>query len=396
MVSARKSPFVVDSGAEISAGGCAPPLTVQGLLQRFYPDFAQGRHLDEHVHRVLWRLRYCRTARLGGYRYDCRTCGYSARLYQSCRDRHCSVCQGKKRHAWAERVGAALLPTPHFQVVFTLPAELRAICQAYPRETYDALFRASSETVLALAKTRWKATPSILSVLHTWSRALTYHPHVHLVVSAGGLRDDGTWHAANPKFMFDVRAMRRLFRGKFLHALKKLDLPLSPAQRVQLGDARDRAHAKRWVVHVETPEGRGADTLVRYLARYVNQMAISDHRLVACDGETVTFRTRGSETVTLAGVEFVRRLAQHVLPKGFKRSRPSGLLATPNRARLAQARALLGGAPVALSVDDDEDELPEDVVVLLSLLRGDCPCCRQRLQISGLPPDYRLRLRGPP
>jgi hypothetical protein len=189
--------------------------------------------------------------------------------------------------------------------------------------------------------------------------------------------------------------MRRLFRGKFLAMLAELDLPLSPAQKAALRRARSKAAQKRWVVYVEAADGRSPHGLVRYLARYVNQMAISDHRMVSMSADTVTIRTRGSETITMSGTEFVRRFAQHVLPKRFKRVRSYGLLATRLRPRLEQARRVLSDGEAA-TVEPAEEELPEPVKELLAVLRFECPCCHGRLFVTGVPPQYPNTARGPP
>lgn len=273
-------------------------------LRRFAPLFLRGR-VPRSTRSTLGALLDCRTAALRGHRYRCEDCDYVGVLYNSCGNRNCPQCQGPRRHRWLEQQQRLLLPTPHFQVVFTLPAELRPIARQYQREVYDALLRASSDTVLALAKTRWGAMPAILSVLHTWARDLSFHPHVHCVVSGGGLTDDDRWVAA-PDYLFAVRVLGSLFRGKFLAELSRLRLPLDRDERIALSRARSKAARKSWVAYVEAPQGRDPEQMVKYLSRYVYQTAISDHRMVAVTDETITFRTRGDKTRTLRGDAFVR------------------------------------------------------------------------------------------
>lgn len=267
---------------------------------------------------------------------------------------------------------------PHFQVVFTLPAELRGIAKMWPREVYDVLFQASQLTLQKLAATRWDATLGILAVLHTWTRELKFHPHVHCVVTGGGLTQDGGWVHADRDFLFPVAAMRRLFRGLFLSLLAKRGLPLEAKQRRQLRSARRH---KNWVVYVEAPEDRDPAHLVKYLARYVYQTAISNARMVAVSEYGVTFRTRGDAVTTLPGVEFVRRFGQHFLPPRFRKIRAYGLLAPGARARLAMARHVLTETAPA----DDAPAPPGLVEGLVAVGAHRCPTCGDPLRVQLIP-----------
>lgn len=381
-----------------------PRPTVQRALTRFWRRYAGGRDVGEHRFLVLWRLRACRTAQLGGYRLSCPDCDEHVYLYQSCHDRHCPTCQGPRRHAWAEKMSRLLLPVPHYQVVFTLPDVLWPIYRQFPAELYVVHLKAAAETVLELAERRWGATPSVLSVLHTWNRRLEFYPHVHCVVSAGGLREDGTWYAHGTTFLWDRKSLGRLFRGKFLAKLRDLDLPLSPEARVALKEARSRSMETEWYTYVEKPQGRPSEHVLRYLAQYVHGIAISDHRILAMDDATVTFRVRGEETLTLPGEEFVRRFALHVLPKGFRKTRTSGLLGSSCRARLEAARRAVSrvavpepteGPVVAEEVDEEQEDDALGLVVLAVDGRDRCPHCQRPWTRAAVPPD-RDHLRGPP
>lgn len=378
--------------------------TVQEALTRFWPGFAAGRSVEEQSFLVLWRLRACRTPRLGGYKFSCDGCGYTTHLFQSCRDRHCPTCGGPRRHAWAEKMSRLMLPVPQYQVVFTLPDVLWPIMARFPREVYDVLLKAASETVLDVAAQRWRATPSVLSVLHTWNRKLEFYPHVHCVVSAGGLRDDGTWYAHGTKFLFDRKTLGRRFRGKFLSKLAALGLKLTPAELGELKAARSRSMLTDWYTYVEAPEGRPSEHMLRYLAQYVHGIAISDHRMLGMDEATVTFRVRGEETLTLRGAEFVRRFALHVLPKGFRKTRMSGLLASGSRGRLELARQQILGmpepvvpeeAPVADEDDAEDVEVEDEPVEFFVAALRCCPCCGRRWSPVWVPPDP-AHARGPP
>jgi Putative transposase/Transposase zinc-binding domain len=355
------------------------------------------RRVRKSTRSTLGTLLACRTPALRGHRYKCEDCDYVGVLYNSCGNRNCPQCQGPRRHRWLEHQQQLLLPTAHFQVVFTLPAELREIAWQYQREVYDALLRAASDTVVALAKTRWGAMPAILSVLHTWSRDLSFHPHVHCVVSGGGLTDDDQWVAA-PDYLFAVQVLGRLFRGKFLAELARLRLPLGCDERIALSNARSKAARKSWVAHVEAPQGRDPEQMLKYLSRYVYQTAISDHRMVAVTDETVTFRTRRDQTRTLRGEAFVRMLAQHFLPKGFRRVRHSGLLAPGRRPRLAIARARLDPMPPPPPPEPSGDDDTAAVDPIEPVVRR-CPVCGGLLRLELFEPPRQLDLplpRGPP
>jgi hypothetical protein len=315
-------------------------------------------------------------------------------LYNACGDRHCPQCQGGRRVRWAESQQALLLPVAHFQVVFTLPEELRAIARQFPRVVYDTLFGAAAETLRKLAATHLQATPSILAVLHTWSRELNYHPHVHCVVSAGGLTEDDAWVSADLHRLFEHRALQRLFRGLFLVKLNRLGLPLDRVQRGALPQARRRAAMRDWVVWTEAPNERDPRHLVKYLARYVYQTAISDHRIVGMDASTVTFRTRGPSTVTLPGVEFARRYGLHVLPRGFRRVRHYGLLAAGARRRLALARDILEHVQ---PLPEKREAPPSPAAPLFD--RCHCPVCGERMYVLPIDRDPAFDptlARGPP
>lgn len=355
-------------------------------LRRFAPAWLDGGQGCTHVRSTLSLLLKCRTAALGGHRYECDHCGYAVSRYYSCRNRHCSQCQGLRRRRWAEAKEALLLPVPHFQVVFTLPDELRPIARRFQREIYNVVLRASSETLHKLAAVHWSATPAILAVLHTWARNLSFHPHVHCVVSAGGLAADGGWVAADPDFLFPVAAMKRLFRGIVLARLTQLELPLSRPERIALRNARRAAARKSWSLRVESPRGRDRGHLVRYLARYVYQTAIDDRRILRVHGDRVTFRTRGASTVTLSGHEFVRRFSLHILPKRFRRIRQYGLLAPGQRPRLELARQIAThlAEPRPVVARADPVSTPTALAPSAAGLSCPCPVCRTPLRVRRL------------
>ena len=285
----------------------------------------------------------CRTAALGGHKDKCVDCQYEAPIsYNSCRSRSCPKCQAQARRRWLEAQQRDLLNTNYFHVVFTVPHELNPLALTTPKRFFDLLFQASSQTLLEVAADpkRLGAEIGFLSILHTWSQNLLAHHHVHCVVPAGGLSaDHRRWiHTNHPLFLLPTPVLRTVFRNKFLDGLRQL-------YRKGLLDCRGPAadfcdHAwfeqmaamlgnKRWFVYAKPPFGGPAHVL-RYLGRYTHRIAISNHRLLAFDGQRVTFRWRdyahGSKQrlMTLDSDEFLRRFFLHVLPKGFVRIRRYG------------------------------------------------------------------------
>ncbi len=315
--------------------------------------------------RVLRNIAACRTAALGGHVDACSRCGHERISYNSCRDRHCPKCQASRRAKWlAERI-ERILPTPYFHVVFTVPDDLHPLALRNRKVVYRILFEAASRTLLTVARDRRHlgAEIGVTAVLHTWGQNLLLHPHLHCVVTGGGLSLDGThWRPSRPRFLAPVKVLGALFRGKFLAALQhaydagELELKGSTARLsdpVAWAALRDQLYRKGWVVYAKPPFG-GPEHVFRYLGRYTHRVAISNQRILDVTDDDVTFalkdyRNRAKRTrMTLTGVEFLRRFLLHVLPKGFVRIRHYGLCASRNvRSKLAIARRLLRGPSTA-------------------------------------------------
>jgi len=351
--------------------------------------------------RVLQAIRCCRTSALGGHIDACPRCDERAISYNSCRNRHCPKCQAQARQRWLSAREQEVLDVPYFHVVFTLPHALKRLCERNPKVLYNLLFRVSAQTLLEVAANpkRLGAKIGFLSILHTWGQNLTLHPHIHCVIPGGGLSLDGN-HWVRPKraFFLPVKVLSKVFRGKFvdgLHkAFKRGELELSGSLK-SLRDPKNFAAFLRilfrnnWVVYAKPAFGGPAQVL-RYLGRYTHRVAISNHRLVAFDGERVTFRWRDyangnrQRTMTLSATEFLRRFVQHVLPRGFVRIRQFGLLA--NRCRkpmLALARKLLASTPQAI-LSSQSDPAP--------LWR--CPRCSAPMRIGRQLTAAELALQG--
>jgi ribosomal protein L37AE/L43A len=324
------------------------------FLQRY------GASLTPEQRRALNDLTACRTAALGGHVLGCPECGHQEVSYNSCGNRHCPKCQATAAARWLETQAADLLDTPYFHVVFSLPGALGPVALANPRCVYGLLMRAAAKTLLEVAADpkHLGAEVGILAVLHTWGQSLTLHPHVHCVVTGGGLAPDGShWVAGRDDFFLPVRVLSRVFRGKFLAGLRsafqrgRLRFPgrlVALARPRQFRRLLTETVRTEWVVYAQPPWG-GAATVLKYLARYTHKAAISNHRLVALADGRVSFRWKdyahGGKrgTMALDAVEFVRRFLMHVLPTSFVRVRHYGLLANRHRhEKLARCRELLG------------------------------------------------------
>ena len=291
--------------------------------------------------RAMRDIGRCRTPALGGHIYVCPVCAQKQYLYHSCRNRHCPKCQQIKGQRWLEAQQERLLPVPYFLLTFTMPASLRPVARSHQRLIYHLLFRASAQAVQRLAQDEQRigGQMGMLGVLHTWGRSLVYHPHVHYLVPGGGIAADGHWQPSRPNFLLPVKALSKLVRGKFRHALRQAD----PAV---FGQVPAKVWRQDWVVHCR-PVGKGLNA-VRYLAPYIFRVAISNRRIVRLAAGKVTFRYRATDTgvlktCSLPAEEFIRRFLQHVLPRGFVKVRYYGFLSPGQRRRLAALRKQLDG-----------------------------------------------------
>ena len=342
-----------------------PPLEVADLVRAAGDAFIERSRkwiTWKHV-KVLLAISRCRTAILGGHLDECTRCGHRAISYNSCRNRHCPKCQAGARERWLEKRRRELLPIPYVHVVFTLPSELAPLALQNKKVIYDLLFHASAETLLEVARDpkHLGAEIGFFSVLHTWSQKLKLHPHVHCVVSAGGLSADRTrWIKPRCDFFLPVKVLGRVFRGKFVAALQRAfqDGKLSfhgelklLAQPEIFAAWRRLLFRKDWVIYSKRPFG-GPEHVLRYLGRYTHRVAISNHRLVSFANGEVTFCWRDSahnneqRLLSLSLDEFLRRFLLHLLPQGFVRIRNFGFLANRKRATtLPLCLQLLGTTP---------------------------------------------------
>ena len=334
-------------------------LTVGAVLRAFLSSVAGVLKLGARPWRVLRRLAACGQPELGAHLYRCPHCHQTHFGPRCCGDRHCPGCRAGQSRRWLAAQLESLLPIPYYHCVFTLPPQLHALVQLNPARLHSLLFDCASQTLLQFGRNRLGGDLGLTAVLHTWGQQLNFHPHLHCIVSGGALGPDGQrWRAPQQrKFLFPVRAVAALFRGKFLHGLKAL---LDGPEPLRLPEARLRSpagrrkwfaalYAQRWVVYAKRPFG-GPEQVLRYLAHYTHRVAISNRRLVALDRDhqTVTFTYRDYrhgarvKPCTLSAREFIRRFSWHILPAGLVRIRHYGFLANNRRGRdIPRARALL-------------------------------------------------------
>jgi Putative transposase/Transposase zinc-binding domain len=361
-----------------------PTLEVADVIRQCGAAFLDqyGGVLSVTQRKALRDLAACRTAELGGHVEHCLDCGHDRIAYNSCRNRHCPKCQALARAHWLDQQAQHLLPVEYHHVVFTLPAELGDLALANPTVVYDLLMRSAAATLRDVAANpkRLGATVGVLMVLHTWGQNLHHHPHVHCVVTGGGLSCDSAgkldaaprWVACRPGFFLPVRVLSRVFRGKFLAGLRAAlseGTLVLPVRLAALAESSSQTawwaalYAKEWVVYAKRPFGGPAQVL-KYLARYTHRVAISNSRLLELRDGRVTFRYKDyadahkQKTLTLGADEFLRRFLQHVLPRSFVKIRHYGLLANVQReVRLALCRRLLlvaQGAAAVPSADTAE------------------------------------------
>jgi hypothetical protein len=359
-------------------------LSVADILR----DHVGSLHLNHEQGKAAAHIMACRTGRLGGHRAVCDRCGAEHYAFHSCRDRHCPRCGGLDQRLWAEAQLPHLLPVSYFHVVFTVPVSLRRFfLGTRKRYAFDALFAAVSESILETAARRG-LLPGILALLHTWNQRMGDHPHLHCLVTGGGLGPRGFVHRRRYLVRLDI--LQTVFKAKLLSKLQALlreghtDVPKDSGYE-RLRDASRRT----WNIDIRRPFG-GPEQVVRYFARYVRRIAISDPRLVDYDGQTVRFNYRDRrdnnhvKTATLEGPDFCRLFLQHVLPRGYVRIRRYGLLS--NRIReplLARCREVLGADPPLLLAPPGESRV-EALRRIFGFEPELCPDCKAgRLVVRG-------------
>jgi Putative transposase/Transposase zinc-binding domain len=363
-------------------------IEVAEVFRRFADDYLSahdagkpgGSLLPSH-RRAITDIIACRTEALGGHLWRCDACSSEVYSYHSCKNRSCPKCHTDQTTRWLEARRIEMLPCRYFHITITVPKELRYVVRANQRDGYALLMKAAAESIIEIARdSRYVgATVGVLAVLHTWTQQLNHRPHIHCLVTGGGVSDDGNrWHPARKGFLVPVQALANLVRGKLRAALKKRrpDLILPKA-----------TWAKPWAVDC-TAWGEGGEGVLRYLARYVFRVAITNNRIVDLDNKCVTIRHKDRKsmewrTTRLSGHEFMRRFLQHVLPRGLHKVRYYGLWHPARREHAERARLMLllelpatpspptrSAETVNRAADRSADHATSDETRV-------CPCCQQ-------------------
>jgi hypothetical protein len=367
-----------------------PAATLQQVLR-----LCQQPANHPHVQKVMVQLKKCRTADNGYHLYQChqKDCGQLKYQYHSCHNRHCPQCGALKKDQWIEARKRELLPVKYYHVVFTLPHQLNSIILGNRKQLFKLLFDASAQTLLSFASdARYLgAKPAIISVLHTWGQQLSFHPHVHCIVSGGGIVSQHNhmhWKQATKndwQFLFPVKAMNKVFRGKFLQGLKLL-LANKQIDAVPADDTKaliGQLYQKEWIVYAKAPFG-GPQQVIEYLSRYTHKVAISNHRIQNVDETTgtVTFAYKDyadngkQKLMTLQAQEFIRRFQQHILPRGFTKIRSYGYLS--NRGRNHRMATVL--KHLQLPPHPPPVSVPWQLRLLLKygISHNQCPHCKKQ------------------
>jgi hypothetical protein len=382
-----------------------PALEVAQIFRHYGPDYRKSQRLSPGQHKAMRDIEGCRTARLGGHVDVCsQGCGYSSISYNSCRNRHCPKCQSLQQAKWLTERLERLLPTQYFHLVVTLPHELNPLILSHPEIIFNLLFASVSGALLQFARDyeRLQAQVGFTAVLHTWDQVLNLHPHLHLVVTGGGLSADGhRWLAARHSFLLPVRALSKIIRGKFLEGLHQAyhegrlqGQVQGLADPVQFRRLTRKLSRKKWVVYAKG-SFEASRHAYHYLSRYTHRVAIANYRLESLADGQVSFRARDNSRpgqqrlVTLSAPEFIRRFLLHVLPPRFVKIRHYGLMAPANvKTKLAQARALLSlQAPGALKEPSEQaldtpsaaQTWQERLQAITGVDLTSCPNCGSRL-----------------
>ncbi|MDR2968164.1 MAG: IS91 family transposase [Tannerellaceae bacterium] len=357
---------------------------LQDIFREYGAEYLEQHTLSVVQEKAFHAILSCRTSVLGAHVDRCDECGFEQISYNSCRNRHCPKCQTFAKEQWIEKQQATLLNTQYFHTVFTVPDDLHPLFYQNQKLLYSLLFKSASETVMELcADPKYLgATPGMTAVLHTWGQNLSYHPHLHCIITGGGLAGNNCWVSSRKKFFLPVKVLSRVFRGKFLFYLKKENLDFfgqtsryeDPKCFVELIDA---LYKKDWIVYCKKPFGN-PENVIAYLGRYTHRIAISNNRITAMDDGKISFRWRDykdhnrMKTMALDAYEFIRRFLMHVLPSGFRKIRHFGLFASRDKSkRLTVCRWLTR----TRSKFQEAIPVTEKLAALFGKDWNLCPCC---------------------
>ena len=374
---------MLPSSHKLAAGESRARPELADIFRSHGESYRKTHFLPASHLKVMRAVEVCRTAEMGGHLKQCDTCGFEHPTYNSCRNRHCPKCQSLAKAKWLNKQSCELLPVGYFHLVFTLPHELNRLVLAHKKILLTLLFKAVSETLLEFGQKRLGGQLGFIMVLHTWDQTLKDHFHLHCLVPAGALSlDQHRWIGARPNFLFPVKALSRVFRGKFLDLLKQAcdhgKIPPPSQELKALGK-------KNWVVYAKKPFG-SPQTVLDYLGRYTHRVALSNNRILNVQNGQVTFSYRDRrdkdrlKSMPLDAEEFIRRFLLHVLPDGFMRVRHFGFLANRTKKHaLPQCRKLLGLNPALPQIPKRSAQELLHEITGIDLSR--CPRCQKGTMI---------------
>ena len=330
-----------------------------------------GDNIPRNHLKALWQIENCRTSTLGGHLQRCsESCGYERHSYNSCQSRSCPKCSGIHTARWVKKKQDALLPVQYFHLVFTLPAILREIVRSHQKIAYAILMQSAADAAITLAKDTKYVGGLIgaMAILHTWSRTLFFHPHVHLLIPGGGINDEGHWVSSHEKYLIPYKPAATIFRAIFIKRLQKALPEVS---------IPDEVWRKEWVVDVRTT-AKNPMIAVKYLSTYINRIAISNRRILECKDGTVKISYKRNKDITwrtmvLKPEEFLRRYLQHVLPKGFIRIRYYGIFTSANKECFNKVRSDL------INTFEKVSTISEPAIIDITNLFQEIPICPQCL-----------------
>lgn len=315
--------------------------TIQDIFNLYGPEFIKNHKLSKQQLKVFNSIKNCGTKNLGYHICTCNKCGEEYFGYNSCRNRHCPMCQSYAREKWIQKESSYLLDCPYFHIVTTVPYELNQIFLLNQKICYDILFKATSDSILKLSENpKWLgAKVGITSILHTWGQTLQFHPHIHSIVTGGGLKNN-RWISCRKDYLFKVQVFSSLFRGKFLYYLKhnynKLVLNDHLKDLKSFNKFLEPLYNKNWITYIESPKGN-PENIIEYIGRYSFRVAISNNRIKDIDDGLITFEYKDYKDnskikiMTITAEEFIRRFLFHVLPDNFTKIKHYGLLSNRNK-----------------------------------------------------------------
>ncbi len=352
-----------------------PKYELAQVIEQFYEDFVIKHNPNSYILRTLHALRICRTSALGGHIEKCDSCGHIRISYNSCRNRHCPKCQASKQAFWAEDVSERIIDTKYFHLVFTVPEVLNSICLIDSKKFYSTLFSSVWDTLRTFGYTHYGTESGAVAVLHTWGQNLSLHPHIHCLVPATGMTLAGHFKSIgkNGKFLYPVKKLSSVFRGKMMQGIKKYLLKKGLLQKHK--DTINQAWKKKWVVFGKKAFGN-AEHVIKYLGKYTHRIAISNNRIQNIDNESVSFFYKDYKNgekpklTKLSGTEFLRRFCMHILPKGFVKIRYYGILS----GRYKKKIVLLRKTP---SKPQKKESVQERFKRLTGFDVYSCPVCKK-------------------